>query len=203
MELLIGAAGRGWSSGGRAVGSYGVDPLCRRAIDQRWGALRRPLSPSFRLEIFWSLSLCGWPPPNLARRLRPARAADLFVLVQLLVGAAGRRWSSGCWQVRGRVGVAGGRSSGQGGSASSSLSEFPAGDFLVFIPLRVAAAESGAAPSTGAGRGFVRFSAIVGRRCGATMELGLLAGTGSRRRCRRAIERPGGLCVVCSLRLSG
>ena len=56
---------------------------------------------------------------------------------------------------------------------------FPAGDRLVFIPWRVVAAKSGAAPSasaarccsTGAGRG-VRFSGIVGRGYGATMELG-------------------------------
>ena len=73
---------------------------------------------------------------------------------------------------------------------------------------KVAIVEFGAAPSaarscsTGAGRG-LRFSGIVGRGCGATMELGLLAATGSRPSCRRAIALTGGLNVELSSRFSG
>src|SRR5271169_1832040 len=41
VELLVADAGRRWSSGGRAVRSYGVDPLRRRAIDKLLGSLAR------------------------------------------------------------------------------------------------------------------------------------------------------------------
>src|SRR5271167_1961975 len=41
VELLAADAGRRWSSGGRAVRSYGVDPLRRRAIDKLLGSLDR------------------------------------------------------------------------------------------------------------------------------------------------------------------
>ena len=148
VELLIGAAGRRWSSGGRAVEVRGRGRRCRRAIERPGGLCVVRSLRLFRLEICWSLSLCGWWPPNLARRLRwraaarPARAAD-FVLVELLIGAAGRRWSSGgrAVEVRGRAALPAGDRAARGALRRLLTPTFRLENLLVFIPLRVVAAE--------------------------------------------------------------
>ena len=183
---------------------YGVAAALPAGDRAARGALRRLLTPTFRLEnllVFIPLRVVAAKSGAAQFDRRGQRSS--FVLVELLIGAAGRRWSSGgrAVEVRGRGRVAGGRSSGQGGSASSAHSDFPAGKSAGLYPF----AGGGRQIWRGAVRparaaDFVRFSGIVDRRCGATMELravGLLGGTGSRPRCRRAIERPGGLCVVC------
>ena len=175
VELLIGAAGRRWSSGGRAVEVRGRGRVAGgRSSGQ--GALRRLLTPTFRLEnllVFIPLRVVA-AESGAAQFDRRGRRIS-FVLVELLIGAAGRRWSSGgrAVEVRGRGRVAGGRSSGQGGSASSAHSDFPAGKSAGLYPF----AGGGRRIWRGAVRparaaDFVRFSGIVDRRCGATMELG-------------------------------
>ena len=96
------------------------------------------------------------------------------------------------------------------GSASSARSDFPAENLLVFIPLRVVAAEFGAAPSAARcfrparAADFVLVELLIGA-AGRGWSSGdrAVGSYGVERLCRRAIERPGGLCVVCSLRLSG
>ena len=153
----------------------------RRSIDKFRGTdtgltLRRLLTPTFRLEnllVFIPLRVVA-AESGAAQFDRRGRRIS-FVLVELLIGAAGRRWSSGgrAVEVRGRGRVAGGRSSGQGGSASSAHSDFPAGKSAGLYPF----AGGGRQIWRGAVRparaaDFVRFSGIVDRRCGATMELG-------------------------------
>ena len=62
------------------------------------------------------------------------------LLISGLRGEDGAR-AIGLLAATGSSGFAGARLSGQGGSASSARSDFPAENLLVFIPLRVVAAE--------------------------------------------------------------
>ena len=175
VELLIGAAGRRWSSGGRAVEVRGRGRVAGGRSSGQGGSASSahsdfPAGKSAGLYPFAG----GGRQSGAAQFDRRGRRIS-FVLVELLIGAAGRRWSSGgrAVEVRGRGRVAGGRSSGQGGSASSAHSDFPAGKSAGLYPF----AGGGRRIWRGAVRparaaDFVRFSGIVDRRCGATMELG-------------------------------
>jgi hypothetical protein len=98
----------------------------------------------FRLEICWSLSLGGWWPRNLARRLRRRELLDrrgppIFVLVIYGAGRSLELGRSSCWQLWGRPASPARDRQALGTLRCPFAPTFPAGEMTLFIPWRVVA----------------------------------------------------------------